>query len=171
MDKSLSEITRRIRSCKKCRLHKCGRNAVPGEGPPDAGVMLVGQNPGRKEDETGRPFVGMAGAYLDKVLKRNGIDRERLFITSVVKHKTPGNRKPGEDEIRACVPWLKEQIDALGPDIIVLMGKVAKETARREGIDYIETCHPAAAMRFPKMRAVFEQGISRLKDELERRPL
>jgi DNA polymerase len=156
---ALKKLNRKIRRCKKCRLWKNAKNAVPGEGPSYAKAMLVGQNPGKTEDETGRPFVGRAGKFLNKILYKNGINREDLFITNVVKHKTPQNRKPRADEIKTCMPYLKEQIRYVKPEIIVLMGKVASQTPRGENMKCIETCHPAAAMRFPKMRKEFEEDF------------
>ncbi len=128
--------------------------------------MLVGQNPGEEEDKTGRPFVGRAGKFLNTVLEKNSITRERLFITNVVKHKTPQNRTPRSDEIRACLPYLTEQIAEIRPKIIVLMGQVAQQTPRKGNIEYILTCHPAAAMRFPKMREKFEKDFVTLKELL-----
>ena len=112
------ELIREIRKCKKCSLWKYARNAVPGEGPSDAKVMLVGQNPGEKEDISGKPFVGKAGKFLDIVLDKNDIKRERLFITNVVKHKTPSNRKPNVTEIQACMPYLIEQIRQIKPKFV-----------------------------------------------------
>jgi len=164
----LRELERRIRQCKKCRLWKEARNAVPGEGPSKAKVMLVGQNPGEEEDRTGRPFVGRAGKFLNTVLGKNKIRRERLFITNVVKHKTPQNRTPRSDEIRACLPYLTEQIVEIRPRMIVLMGQVAQQTPRKGNIEYILTCHPAAAMRFPKMREKIEKDFVTLKERLSK---
>ena len=140
---------------------------MPGEGPLSAKVMLVGQNPGEKEDETGRPFVGRAGRFLTKVLAENGIKREELFITNIVKHVSPENRKPYADEIAACVPYLVSQIDSIKPKIIVLLGSTAKQTPRLEDIEYIEGIHPSAAMRFGKMRAKFQEQISGLAKRIE----
>ncbi len=119
--------------------------------------MLVGQNPGTEEDKTGRPFVGKAGKYLDKILRKYDLNREKLFITSIVKHKTPKNRKPYKDEIIACRFWLTEQIRIVQLEVIVLMGKVAWKAAKFSGVEYIETYHPAAVMRFPKIRKKFEK--------------
>lgn len=146
--------------CELCRLS--GQTVVLGEGPPDARIMLIGQNPGVQEDQAGRPFVGRAGRYLDEVLKRYGLDRKRLFITSVVKCRTPHNRKPSRREIEDCMPLLVEQIRSIRPGKVVLMGEVAWKTPRLAGIEYIETYHPAAAMRFPRIRAKFEADMARL---------
>lgn len=133
-----------------------------GEGPLDALVMLIGQNPGAEEEKQGRPFVGRSGRYLNSVLRQNQIDRDSLYITSVVKCKTPKNRKPDREEIAACMPILLKQIREVNPKIIVLMGEVARQTPRLDGIRYMETYHPAAAMRFPKIRRVFEADFEEL---------
>lgn len=139
-------------------------NVVPGEGPSSARIMLVGQNPGCEEVKQGRPFVGRSGRYLNEVLKKYGIDRSKLFITSVVKEATPNNRKPTETEIRRWLPYLMDEIKRVGPQVIVLMGTVAQGIPRLEGIEYVETYHPAAAMRFPKIRKKFESDFARLKE-------
>lgn len=137
---------------------------VMGEGPPNARVMLIGQNPGAEEDRQGRPFVGRSGRYLNQVLSQNGIERGSLFITSVVKCKTPANRKPTQQEIAACLPLLVEQIENIKPEIIVLLGEVAKQTPRSEGIRYLETYHPAAAIRFPKIRQKIKADFKTLAE-------
>ncbi len=127
--------------------------------------MIVGQNPGAEEDKVGRPFVGRAGKFLNKVLEANGIEREKIFITNIVKHVTPQNRVPFPDEIAACVPYLSEQLDLIQPRLVVLMGKVAGQAPHKDGIIYVETVHPSAAMRFTKMRRRFEADISGLSKE------
>lgn len=128
--------------------------------------MLVGQNPGAEEDRTGRPFVGRAGKFLNAVLAKNGINREEVFITNIVKHMTPKNRKPLLDEVEACLPYLMEQVRLVKPKTVVLMGAVAWQAPREKGITYVETYHPSAAMRFPKMRKRFEEDFSLLKKRL-----
>lgn len=127
------------------------KHGVPGEGPSSAKVMLVGQNPGAEEDETGRPFVGRAGKYLTQVLAEHGINRDELFITNIVKHKSPNNRCPFGDEIEACLPYLEAQISIIKPKVVLLFGKAAAKTPRMVGILYFELVHPSAAARFPKM--------------------
>ena len=156
-------MNERIKHCKKCRLWKDAENAVPGEGPTKARVMLVGQNPGAEEDKTGKPFIGRAGKFLNKVLAYKGIRREEIFITNIVKHLSPENRMPLPDEIAACAPYLEQQIKIVKPKIVVLMGKVAWHAPRVEGVTYLETYHPSAAMRFTKMRKRFEEDFSALK--------
>jgi DNA polymerase len=162
----LEQLDEQIRNCRKCRLWQGAKNAVPGEGPATAKVMLVGQNPGAEEDEAGKPFVGRAGKFLSKVLAKNGIRREELFVTNIVKHVSPKNRKPLPDEIAACAPYLEQQIKAIKPKFVVLMGAVAWQAPRVEGVEYVETVHPSAAMRFTKMRRRFEEDFNALKERL-----
>jgi uracil-DNA glycosylase family 4 len=163
---TLAELNDQIRKCRKCRLWKDAKTAVPGEGPFAAEVMLVGQNPGAEEDQTGKPFVGRAGKFLNKVLAKNGLNREELFVTNIVKHTSPKNRKPLPDEIAACTPYLLAQIKTIKPKIVVLMGTVAWQAPRVEGVEYVETYHPSAAMRFTKIRKKFEEDFSALKKRL-----
>lgn len=163
---TLIELNEQIHKCRKCRLWKDAKNAVPGEGPPNAQVMLVGQNPGAEEDKTGRPFVGRAGKFLNKVLTKNGFNREELFITNLVKHTSSKNRKPLPDEIEACAPYLEEQTKTIKPKLVVLMGTVAWQAPRIKGVEYAETVHPSAAMRFIKMRKRFEEEFAALKKRL-----
>ena len=158
----LEDLNLEIYSCKKCRLWQGAKHAVPGEGPLNARIILVGQNPGSDEDETGRPFVGRAGKFLTKVLAENGIKREEVFITNIVKHVSPQNRKPYNDEVESCITYLIKQISVIKPKIIVLLGASAKETPRLEGIIYVQVIHPSAAMRFTKMREKFIQQIAEL---------
>jgi len=136
------------------------------EGPKNAAVVLIGQNPGKEEVRQKRPFVGRSGNYLNRVLRRNGIDRKELYVTSVVKEPTPNNRKPTADEIKRWMPRLLRELEELNPRIVVLMGRVAWETPRKEGIEYLETYHPAAAMRFPRIREAFERDMETLGQKM-----
>ena len=164
---SIEEFNTQIYSCKKCRLWQGAKHGVPGEGPLDAKVMFVGQNPGADEDELGRPFVGRSGKYLTKTLGEYGIKREDVFITNIVKHVSPENRKPFDDEIRTCLPYLIAQINFIKPKIIVLLGASAKETPRIDGIEYIQVIHPSAAMRFTRMREKFRGQIAELAKRIQ----
>src|SRR4030095_15580275 len=119
----LERIAGEIERCAECKKGKSGL-AVPGEGDPDARIMLIGEAPGATEARTGRPFVGRAGKFLDKVLARSGIERRSVFITSPVKY-FPGKRAPDEEEIRHGFKHLSAQIEAIDPKVIVLMGRVA----------------------------------------------
>ena len=163
---ALKQLDNQIKTCRKCRLWQDAKNGVPGEGPLNAKVMLVGQNPGAEEDKTGKPFVGRAGKFLNKVLAKNVINREELFVTNLVKHVTPKNRKPLPDEIAACAAYLEAQVNVIKPKIVVLMGAVAWQAPRVKGVKYVETYHPSAAMRFTKMRKKFEEDFRVLKELL-----
>jgi uracil-DNA glycosylase len=164
---ALEDLNWQIYNCKKCRLWQGAKHGVPGEGPLNAKVMLVGQNPGADEDETGRPFVGRAGKFLTKVLAENGIKREDVFITNIVKHISPQNRKPFADEVATCLPYLNTQISVIKPKIIVLLGASAKDTPRLEGIEYMQVIHPSAAMRFNKMGIKFREQIAELAKRIK----
>ncbi len=165
---SLEEISNQVQNCKKCRLWQTAKHGVPGEGPAKAKIMIVGQNPGAEEDQTGRPFVGRAGKFLTKTLAEFGIKREDVFITNIVKHTSPENRKPFDDEVAACVPYLNQQIALIKPKVVVLLGASAKEAPRVKGIEYFEIVHPSAAMRFTKMRLKFRGQIEELVQKINK---
>ena len=151
----MEALNSEIYNCRRCLLWQNAKNSVPGEGPISAKVMFIGQNPGAEEDQKGKPFIGRAGKFLTKTLSDFGIKREDIFITNIVKHVSPKNRKPTPDEVAACLPYLVEQIEMIKPKIIVLLGASAKQTPRITGIEYYEVIHPSAAMRFTKMREKF----------------
>ena len=120
--------------CKACDLWKLGTKTVFGEGRATARVMMVGEQPGDKEDLQGRPFVGPAGAVLDKALAAAGIQREDVYVTNIVKHfkweprgKRRVHKKPNSLEISACKPWLEAEINAVKPQIVVLLGATAAQ--------------------------------------------
>jgi uracil-DNA glycosylase len=164
---SLEDLSVQVYSCRKCRLWKDAKHGVPGEGPLNAKVMVVGQNPGKDEDEAGRPFIGRAGKHLTKTLAEYGIKRETLYITNIVKHTSPENRKPFPDEVATCLPYLITQIRIIQPKIIVLLGASAKECPRIPDIKYVEIIHPSAAMRFTKMNEKFRGQIAELAKQIE----
>ena len=168
---TLSDLNKQICNCRKCRLWQGAKQAVPGEGPLHAKLMLIGQNPGAEEDKIGKPFVGRAGKFLNKVLAENGINREEIFVTNIVKHVTQQNRKPLPDEVEACLPYLMTQINEIKPKMIVLMGAVAWQTPRVEGVDYFEIYHPSATMRFNKMRTKFREQIAAVGKRLNQNQL
>jgi len=178
-----------ILSCTKCPLHLSRRNPVPGEGRIDAEVMFVGEAPGRREDELGRPFVGMAGKLLDKLLSLAGLSRGDVYITNVVKCRPPGNRDPRPEEIAACLPYLRRQILIVRPKLIVALGRIAGKTlfeeaglkwtsmARERGrarratlyghsVILYATYHPAAALYNPQLRSILEEDFRRIPEIL-----
>lgn len=176
--RSLQSLRHGIRRCRRCRLHQVRTHAVPGEGPAGAPVMLIGEAPGAREDETGLPFQGMAGRFLDAALAEAGLERATLYITSAVKCRPPKNRNPGDDELEACrEAWLRDQVAAANPELILLAGAVpARATLgkadpvrrlrnrshRFEGIRARVTYHPAAAMRFPTAAKGFREDLARI---------
>jgi uracil-DNA glycosylase family 4 len=125
---ALEAIAAEVRVCQKCRLHVGRTNAVPGEGNPATEVMFVGEGPGYNEDRLGRPFVGRAGDFLVKLLGSIGWQREEVFITNVVKCRPPDNRDPQPDEIAACAPYLRRQLEALDPALVVTLGRYSMAT-------------------------------------------
>ena len=125
---ALEEIAAEVRVCTNCRLHQTRTKAVPGEGDPDTEVVFVGEGPGFNEDREGRPFIGRAGDLLVKMLASIGWRREDVFITNVVKCRPPDNRDPQPDEIAACAPYLRRQLEVLDPAVVVTLGRFSMGT-------------------------------------------
>ncbi|HEV8489023.1 MAG TPA: uracil-DNA glycosylase [Candidatus Limnocylindrales bacterium] len=125
---ALEAIAAEVRVCERCRLHAGRTNAVPGEGNPSTEVMFVGEGPGYNEDRLGRPFVGRAGDFLVRLLGAIGWRRDEVFITNVVKCRPPDNRDPQPDEIAACAPYLRRQLEALDPALVVTLGRYSMAT-------------------------------------------
>jgi DNA polymerase len=181
----LGKINQKIRACKKCPLWKARKNAVPGEGPIDAKIMIIGQAPGATEDKIGRPFIGPAGKFLDKLLKIAKIDRKKIFITSPIKCFPPRNRKPTKREIETCLPYLKEQIEVINPQKFILLGEVAfsiffpneklkdfrgKWITLRQSQGkqkFFITYHPAAGLRFPKFKEISKKDFTKIKSGIK----
>lgn len=165
-----------IRACTRCELHRGATNAVPGEGPVPAEVMLIGEAPGWHEDKQGVPFIGAAGQFLDELLKGIGLDRTNVFITNVVKHRPPGNRDPLPDEIVACAPYLERQIELVRPHAIVTLGRFSMarwfagqrisqihgQPKQFEHFVVIPMYHPAAALHQGALRATIEADFKKL---------
>jgi uracil-DNA glycosylase len=123
----LQELNRKIAECSDCVLRSGCKNVVPGEGSAEAEILFIGEGPGKKEDELGRPFVGAAGKFLDEMLGIIGAKREEVYIANVVKCRPPDNRDPFPDEAAACWPWLVEQIKIIDPKLIVTLGRHSME--------------------------------------------
>jgi len=164
---TIESVAQLVHACTKCRLCEARAHAVPGEGPADARLVVVGEGPGRTEDETGRPFVGKGGELLTKILAAIDLPRDRVFICNVVKCRPPENRTPLFDEIQACVPYLFRQLELIGPKVILAMGSTAAQTLldtrqslgalrnrvhRFRGVPLIVTYHPAALLRNPNWK-------------------
>src|SRR5881409_1042807 len=185
MTESLGALADRVRVCTLCRLHEGRTHAVPGEGPIRASLFLLGEGPGRHEDDQGRPFVGQAGKVLDAALKKTGLSRDEVFITNVVKCRPPDNRKPRADEAAACRPYLVDQIHAVQPKVIVTLGdtalkglvgpgvalaKARRGSPRYEGIPILATYHPAAALYNRRLASVLEADLARASKLVSGRP-
>lgn len=121
----IQRLTDDVLRCRRCTLCDGRWNPVIGEGDLCSPVALVGEAPGQKEDETGRPFVGSAGKLLDGLLSTIGLDRSEVYITNIVKCRPPGNRRPKAEEIRSCTPHLDQQLAAISPRIVAPMGNSA----------------------------------------------
>jgi DNA polymerase len=166
---ALEAIAAEIRVCRNCRLHQTRTQAVPGEGDPETEVVFVGEGPGFNEDRGGRPFIGRAGDLLVKLLGSIGWRRDEVFITNIVKCRPPDNRDPFPDEIAACAPYLRRQLEVLDPAVIVTLGRHSMgrfmpgarisqahgtvrpadpETGARDATVFA-MYHPAAALRTP----------------------
>ncbi len=177
----LAEIAEQIRSCTRCPLHQTRTRAVPGEGPAQPRVMLIGEAPGFYEDRSGRPFVGAAGRFLNALLARAGLTREEVFITNIVKCRPPRNRDPLPAEVEACKPYLEEQIRLLNPQVIVTLGRFAMayflpqaRISRVHGQPFqvgdrwvVPMYHPAAGLYREALRPVIEADFDRLRAFLD----
>jgi uracil-DNA glycosylase len=169
---SLDRLRRESASCRACPLWKNATQTVFGEGPSDAEIILVGEQPGVREDLAGRPFVGPAGLLLDRALAEAGIDRARVYVTNAVKHfkyeprgKRRLHKRPNAGEIKACRRWILSEIEALAPKLIVALGATAAQSLvgrlvpvennrgavldLASGLRVLITVHPSALLRLP----------------------
>jgi DNA polymerase len=169
---SLDTLRQEAADCRACHLWKDATQTVFGEGPQAAQVMLVGEQPGDREDLAGKPFVGPAGQMLDRALEQAGIDRKKVYVTNAVKHfkfvprgKIRLHQKPTTPEIKACRPWYERELTSIKPDLVVAMGATAAQsvfgkitpiTKNRgrlidldDGIKALVTVHPSYLLRLP----------------------
>lgn len=172
----------RVRSCTRCALAKTRTQAVPGEGPLDADVMLIGEAPGANEDRQGRPFVGQAGQFLEELLAAAGMKRAEVYICNVLKCRPPANRDPQPDEIAACRDYLDEQVALIDPLMVITLGRysMARYFPRMaisrihgqfkniEGRCYVPMYHPAAALHQQNLRDVILDDFRAVPRILER---
>jgi uracil-DNA glycosylase family 4 len=181
---SLEELRAAIGDCRRCKLCSGRTNLVFGVGNPRAKLMFVGEGPGRDEDLQGEPFVGRAGQLLtDIITKGIGLRREDVYIANVVKCRPPDNRNPEPDEVAACEPFLKKQIELISPEIIVALGKFAVQTLLQskmpitklrgnwhtyQGIKLMPTFHPAYLLRNPADKKLVWEDIKKVIQEMRR---
>lgn len=172
----LSDLYDEIAVCEKCALAK-GRNlTVPGEGPEDADIVLIGEAPGYHENRLGRPFVGAAGQFLEELLASIKLRRSDVYICNVIKCRPPNNREPLRTEIEACRPYLDRQIALIKPRLICTLGRYSMarylpkaSISRVHGVParlgdsiVVPMYHPAAALHQPKYRAQIEQDFLKI---------
>ena len=173
---SLQTLREEAAGCRACHLWKDATQTVFGEGPPHARMMLVGEQPGDKEDLAGKPFVGPAGQMLDRALEEAGIDRNKAYVTNAVKHfkfvargKFRLHQKPTTPEIKACRPWYERELAAIKPDLVVAMGATSAQSVfgkitpinksrgrlidLADGIKALVTVHPSYLLRLPDAEA------------------
>lgn len=187
--RTLPSLQKAVERCQGCDLYKCATHGVLGEGPRDAKIILIGEQPGDQEDKQGRPFVGPAGRMLDKALAEAGIPRDKVYITNAVKHfkwvpagKRRLHQRPKTSEIKACRPWLDAEVKLLAPEAIVCMGAVAAEAVFGKKTPVLEnrgkwmespwssrtliTVHPSSILRLPEpedREAAFKAFVADLK--------
>ena len=179
----LEALATQIRGCVQCPLHATRTKAVPGEGTPSARVMLIGEAPGRDEDQRGQPFVGAAGRFLDQMLAGSSVNRDDLFITNTVKCRPENNRPPRKREVDTCTSlYLFEQIELINPALIMVLGSVA--TKKLLGVNsvnevrgrviehnnrkYLAGYHPAASFYREDMAENIRQDFALLRQELQK---
>jgi DNA polymerase len=181
---NLEELRAAIGDCRRCKLCSGRTHLVFGVGNPRAKLMFVGEGPGRDEDLQGEPFVGRAGQLLtDIITKGIGLRREDVYIANVVKCRPPDNRNPEPDEVVACEPFLKKQIELISPEIIVGLGKFAVQTLLQskmpitklrgnwhtyQGIKLMPTFHPAYLLRNPADKKLVWEDIKKVIKEMRR---
>jgi uracil-DNA glycosylase len=172
----LAQTAQEVTTCTRCLLHKSRKKAVPGDGPVQADIMLIGEGPGFHENEQGLPFVGAAGKFLDELLHSIGLQRADVYITNVVKCRPPGNRDPQPEELEACDGYLERQIQAINPKVIVTLGrfsmakfmpnvKISQVHGQARWVNQrlvVPMYHPAAALHQGALRPVLEQDFAQL---------
>lgn len=182
-EEALAEVAKRIAACERCKYIP-GQKPVPGEGSPDAEIMFIGEAPGAKENETGRPFVGAAGKFLAEMLNSIGLEREDVFIANIIKYQPPGNRDPEPEEIALQLPFLKKQIAIIQPRLICFLGRHSMsaflgdmgktisqlhgELIERDGQFYLPLYHPAAALYNGGMRQTLLEDFQKIPPYMDK---
>ncbi|MDQ3785823.1 MAG: UdgX family uracil-DNA binding protein [Actinomycetota bacterium] len=182
-------LRKAVHDCRGCDLYKNATQAVFGEGPADASVLVIGEVPGDQEDRQGHPFVGPAGKLLDKALVEAGIDRTQVYVTNAVKHfkfkpaergKRRIHQKPGRTEVVACRPWLIAELDTVRPDLVVFLGATAAQSLlgtkfkvtqqRGEVVEIpdrperaVATVHPSSVLRSDDREAAYRDLVADLR--------
>lgn len=179
---SLKELWEECIKCNKCPLSEKRTNVVFGEGNLRSKIIFIGEGPGHDEDIMGRPFVGRAGQLLNKMLESINLKREDVYIANIVKCRPPNNRVPMQNEIDACISYLRNQVAIIAPKIIVCLGATAAKAIidknfritrmrgqwiERKGVKIIATFHPAALLRDPDKMEPTLEDFKLIKEELD----
>lgn len=185
-EEELKKIANELTKCQRCPLYKPATNPVPGNGNPQATIMLVGEAPGFWEDQKGIPFCGAAGKLLDELLVSINLDREKVFVTNMLKHRPPGNREPLPEEIESCRPFLDRQIEIIQPKVMVTLGrfslakflplgKITNDHGKGRILEYngrrfifIPMFHPAAALRGAEVERQLREDFKKILEEIRR---
>lgn len=180
---SLEQLEEAVRNCKKCELHRSRKNPVFGTGSDKKKLVIIGEAPGKDEDESGEPFVGRAGQLLTKMLTAIDIDRNDVFICNVLKCRPPENRDPKPEEIAKCSYYLDRQLEILKPDYILALGRIAalrllniqlpmkelRESIHKyKQIPVLVTYHPSALLRNPNWKYPAWEDLKKLKDLMDK---
>jgi uracil-DNA glycosylase family 4 len=196
-EEALLAVAKRITECERCKYYP-NQNPVPGEGNPDAQIMLIGEAPGAKENEIGRPFVGAAGKFLEEMLNSIGLERQDVFIANIIKYQPPGNRDPLPEEIQFQLPFLLKQIAIIKPKLICFLGRhsynallpgysqatnsdklpldrkpltisqVHGQLIRKDNQWYLPLYHPAAALYNGGMRQTLVDDFQKIPGYMDR---
>lgn len=182
----LENLNKEMLACGKCALRAGCKQVVPGEGSAETEIMFIGEGPGKKEDELGRPFVGAAGKFLDEMLMTISLRRNDVYIANIVKCRPPNNRDPLPKEIEACWPWLLGQIKIIEPKLVVFLGRhsmnkffpnekisdvhgklLIKKFGERERQHFLALYHPASALYNGGMRETLLNDFKKIPKALE----
>jgi uracil-DNA glycosylase family 4 len=173
---ALTELYQQIGQCFKCEIARARCKVVPGEGAENAEIMFIGEAPGWHEDQQGRPFVGQAGQYLEKLLASVNLKRQQVYIANVIKCRPPDNRDPLPTEIQNCRQWLDNQIEIIKPKMIVTLGrysmaryfpgksisKIHGMAVKRDSVIYYAMYHPAAALHQQSLKQAIETDMLKI---------
>ena len=181
--RSLAELHQEVIKCRQCPLYKSRKNPVFGEGNPRAGLVFVGEAPGREEDIQGLPFVGRAGELLTKIIEAMGFRRKDVYIGNILKCRPPQNRNPLPSEIVACQDYLRQQLEVINPKVICCLGKFACSALLNQdfpitklrgkfqdyrGIKVMPTFHPAYLLRNPSAKRLVWEDMKKVISELKK---
>ena len=181
---NLEKLKKSILSLNNCDLRRQAKNIVFSDGNPNSKIMLIGEAPGANEDEEGLPFVGRAGALLDKMLAAIDLDRKKVYISNIINYRPPDNRRPTDEEIKRYLPFITKHIDIISPKILVLLGSTAMNALignevviskmRGKWIEkkfgncktsVIITFHPAFLMRQPAQKKMAWIDLKMIRDK------